>query len=70
MQNKNTKHYVKRITKNIIKGSLDASAWSFSFLFFMGEATIEAFLDLSYYGNLLSGNLSFTKPKEFKKKMG
>ena len=67
-KNKKAAKYSKKLARNIIKGSLDASAWSFSLLLFLGEATIETFLKPSYYADLPSGNFDVLQPDKLKKK--
>ncbi len=58
----------KAIARNILTGALNATAWAFEALIFMGELTIESFLNPSYYADLPSSSLGDFSPAQIKKK--
>lgn len=58
------------LARNILMGSLTATAWTFETLITMGMMTVEAFLSPSYYGEMPSFSLDdlLNPPKIAKKK--
>lgn len=42
----------KKIAKNIINGTINATTWTFGALIFLGELSIQAFLKPSYYADM------------------
>ena len=60
----------RAIAKNILNGTLNATAWVFEFITFAGALTAEAFLNPSYYADLPDTNYFYSnkEKKSFKKK--
>jgi CRISPR-associated endonuclease Cas2 len=60
----------RAIAKNILNGTLNATAWVFEFITFTGALTVEAFLNPSYYANLPDIDYFYSKKEKnyFKKK--
>lgn len=56
----------KAIARNILNGTLNATAWVFELIIFAGTLTIEAFLNPSYYADFsgpIYSTYKFTPPK-------
>lgn len=60
--------YTEKIKRNILNGTFDSAALTFSFLMDLGEMTIEAFLKPSLYADLPAENLKFSLPDKKLKK--
>lgn len=57
----------KALVRNILSGSLNATAWAFEMLIFMGNLTVEAFLNPSYYADLPYSSFPAKESNQWKK---
>ncbi|MCX6765637.1 MAG: CRISPR-associated endonuclease Cas2 [Candidatus Moranbacteria bacterium] len=66
MTKKKNLKLVRAITRNVVRNSLNASAWVFVALIQMGELTINAFLSPSIYADLPASSFDWPGPSSKK----